>query len=138
MQLMRKRMKVRRHFLGSLQYFQDPGSLLGLRFRQLFPQLSEANTEKRQALAEVIVQFPGDACAFLLLSVDQAPAQGVEGFFRCLTLRDINGGTNVAAESAVDFKPRRSIINYPAKLTVETPQPVFHFERSSRVKRRRV
>ena len=74
MQLMREGVKVRGYFLCILQHFQDSQSFLEIRLRELFPELSEADTEKRQALAKIVVEFPGDACALFLLSVDEAPA----------------------------------------------------------------
>src|SRR5271165_6731055 len=84
------------------------------------------------------MEFSGDAGAFLLLGMNQAPAQAVQGFFGRLPLRDVDRRADIAAEGSIDFKSGRPIVNDPAELTVEPPQPVFHFESGARIKRRRV
>ncbi len=80
-ELMREGVNVRGHFLSPSEQLQNASPFLHFGWRQFLPKLSKADAEERQALAEIIMEFPGNARAFFFLGTDQAPAQLMEGFF---------------------------------------------------------
>src|SRR5580700_3468590 len=76
---------LRHVLLDSFALLARPGLFGG----NLLPQITHADTEGRDLLADIVVQLAREAAALLLLRVEQARAQGFDLLLGAIALADV-------------------------------------------------
>ena len=95
-------------------------------FRQRLTHKLQIQRQDRHPLAEIVVQFSRQACAFLFLRPDHPPIQVRQGRARNLQFGHVDRRTDVSGERSVRSQPRLSAVEHPSIRTVRAPQPILN------------
>src|SRR5947209_8311094 len=89
--------------------------------RRVLTPMVQFHPQQREALIDIVVQFPSNPSALLLMSLDQPAAHGGHCFFGELSFCDVDARADITRETAIRIEPRYAFIQDPAILPVVPP-----------------
>src|SRR3954471_3423773 len=86
-------------------------------------QCIEFNSQQRDPLIDIVVEFPRDARTFLLLRINQPATHAGKSFLRQLAIRNVYARAGVACKRAVIIKSGYASIQHPSIVPIVAAHP---------------
>ena len=107
-----------------LQFLHTAADFYG-QLRIVLSKLLKIDSQHCKTLAYIVVQFSRNACAFLLLRLNEFPAHAGKSLLGDFVISDVDARAYVASKRAIFMKPWHPDVKHPAIVSIVSSQTAF-------------